>query len=125
MVHNGMTLQQLRTAPGALSRRSLCRRDAKSLGSIAVRCARAADIAIPVNAKIQAAPHGSLTFLAKSSKSLREARHLSCRLSAIVDYVVVHGPDLGDDLEVLECKTLTLVDRKRDFRLYRVEKGST
>lgn len=71
---------------------------------------------------LQSAPEVSFTFLADAKKEFRKyGLDLASQLLHF-DYVVVHGPDYGDDLQALSQRQLTLVKRFDDFRLYRVDR---
>jgi hypothetical protein len=71
---------------------------------------------------LQSAPEVSFTFLADAKKEFRNhGLDLASQLLHF-DYVVVHGPDFGDDLQALSQRQLTLVRASDDFRLYKVDR---
>jgi hypothetical protein len=122
VVHNGMTSQRLRKQAVGLYH----------VGSYAVITRRALVQSMFVlpeqqilrfrNPLIQDALNGSSTHLSELKRAFRTIDSgLSDHLQQF-DYVVVHGPDSGDDLEVLSSDSLSLVDRVQDFRLYKVIK---
>ncbi|MCW5703763.1 MAG: hypothetical protein KIT82_14425 [Bradyrhizobium sp.] len=68
------------------------------------------------------APRSSFTFLADAKREFRKydadlASHL-----LHFDYVVIHGPDNGDDLLSLSQRHLALIRKSEGFRLYRVDR---
>jgi hypothetical protein len=123
VVHNGMKPQRLvREAVGLYH-----------VGSFAVLTRRAlvqSMFALPGqqpiqfrDASLQAAPHNSATFLSDVRKQFRK-KGLDFRSHLLkFDYAVLHGPDYGDDLEVLPGEHLDLIEKVGDFRLYRIARG--
>lgn len=77
---------------------------------------------------LQAAWADSSNFLAKIAIRYASARPgVGDFRSAVLhfDYVVVHGPEDGRELQLLPAEVLTLVNRVGDFRLYRVAARSS
>ncbi|MBU6461279.1 MAG: hypothetical protein KGK01_07415 [Bradyrhizobium sp.] len=71
---------------------------------------------------LQPVPETSFTFLADTKKEYRKyGADLASQLLKF-DYVVVDGPDFGDDLLALSQSQLAFVKSSGDFRLYKVEK---
>jgi hypothetical protein len=73
----------------------------------------------------QTIPGNSFTFLVDCIKEFKKA---GLDFSAYVqrfDYVVVHGTNDGDELELLPAKSFTLINRADDYRLYRVSGKTT
>jgi hypothetical protein len=122
VVHNGMTSQQLTSraiglyhvgAYAVLTRRALVQSMFVLPGQQVLRFS---------NPAIQSAPASSATMLSEIKREFRKSGiDLSTHLQHF-DYVVVHGPDSGDDLKVLSSTALTLIGRQQDFRLYKVAK---
>lgn len=124
VIHNGMRPQQL------------CAMGLYHVGAFAVLTRRAlvqSMFAMPGQQPLrfrdqwmESAPRSSFTFLADAK---REFRKYDVDLASHVlhfDYVVVHGPDNGDDLLSLSQRHLSLIRKSDGFRLYRVDgKSST
>jgi hypothetical protein len=124
VVHNGMTTQQLANdaiglyhvgAYAVIMRRALVQSMFALNGQQVLR------FRDPV---IQSAPRGSATMLSDIKREFwRQEIDLPGYLRQF-DFVIVHGPDSGDDIEVLQTQALAPVDRIRDFRLYKVLKNN-
>jgi len=70
----------------------------------------------------QSVPRNSDTFLSDVKREFRkDGLDLASHIMQF-DYVVVHGPDYGDDLLALSQPNLTLMDQALEFRLYKVNK---
>ena len=120
VIHNGMKPQRLvREAVGLYH-----------VGSFAVLTRRAlvqSMFALPGqqplqfrDASLQSAPHNTATFLSDVRRQFRK-EGLDFRSHLLkFDYVVLHGPDYGDDLEVLSRAPLNLIEKAVDFRLYEI-----
>jgi hypothetical protein len=124
VVHNGMTTQQLANdaiglyhvgAYAVITRRALVQSMFVLNGQQILR------FRDPV---IQSTPRGSATMLSDIKREFwRQEIDLPEYLRQF-DFVIVHGPDSGDDLEVLQTQALAPVDRLQDFRLYKVLKNN-
>jgi hypothetical protein len=122
VVHNGMTSQQLNNraiglyhvgAYAVLTRRALVQSMFTLPGQQVLRFR---------NPDIQSAPDSSATMLSEIKREFRKRGiDLAVHLQHF-DYVVVHGPDSGDDLEALSSTAMTMIGHQQDFRLYKVAK---
>lgn len=120
VVHNGMTTQQLANdaiglyhvgAYAVITRRALVQSMFVLEGQQVLR------FRDPV---IQSTPRGSATMLSDIKREFWQRKiDLPGHLEQF-DFVVMHGPDSGDDLKVLQSRALAPVDRLQDYRLYRV-----
>jgi hypothetical protein len=124
VVHNGMTSQQLANhavglyhvgAYAVITRRALVQSLFASNGQQVLR------FHDPV---IQSAPRGSATMLSEIKREFWRHEIDFASYLRHFDFVVVHGPDSGDDLEVLQTRALAPVDALQDFRLYKVLKDN-
>jgi hypothetical protein len=122
VVHNGMTTQQLANdaiglyhvgAYAVITRRALVQSMFVMNGQQVLRFRAPA---------MQSTPRGSATMLSDIKREFwRHEINLPEHLRQF-DFVIVHGPDSGDDLEVLQTQAMAPVDRLQDFRLYKVLK---
>jgi hypothetical protein len=122
VVHNGMTGQQLANdaiglyhvgAYAVVTRRALVQSMFTLTGQQVLRFR---DVAI------QSMPRGSATMLSDIKREFwRRDIDIAGHLRQF-DFVVIHGPDSGDDLDVLQTHALAPLDRINDFRLYKVLK---
>jgi hypothetical protein len=72
--------------------------------------------------QLQSIPKNSEMFLSEIKKEFRkDGLDLADHIMGF-DFVVVHGPDFGDDLLALSQQKLLLINQTKDFRLYKVEK---
>jgi hypothetical protein len=124
VAHNGMTTQQLANdaiglyhvgAYAVIARRALVQSMFVLQGQQVLRFRDPA---------IQAIPRGSATALSDIKREFwRHQIDLPGYLQKF-DFVVLHGPNSGDDLMVLQTSALAPVDSVQDFRLYKVVKDN-
>jgi hypothetical protein len=73
----------------------------------------------------QRRPKESATFLSEIKATFRKSGLDFHDFLYRFDYVVIHGPDSGDDLQALTATDLVAVDTVEDFRLYKVPAQTT